>query len=153
MTFSLTITADTFDAFKAKIIALEDMFAVETVAADPVMPEVKEAAKKAAPATKKAEEPKPEPEAEKVAEPKAEEPKAEEPKAETLAGVPDKSDKAAFDAFVAEQIIPRVTRIVAKKGKPFMLEILGNFNAAKATEVPTEQIPALIEQMDEALAS
>lgn len=152
MTFSLTIQADTFDAFKAKIIALEEMFAV-----DPVMPEVKaavEAAKPAKATTKKVEEPKPEPEAETPAAEQVIE-QAPEPEVEETSGIPacpDKEkDKEAFDAYVAEQVIPRVTKLVAKHGKPFMQDILARFDAPKATLVPADKMPLLLRQIDEAL--
>ncbi len=150
MTFSLTISADTFDAFKAKIIALEEMFAP----ADPVMPEIKDVVA-AAPKSEKDK-------AAKKVEPKAEEPAKVEPQPEPeavqeetkadTADVPDKeTDPAGFNTFTNDHIIPRVTRVVAKHGKPFMQELLTRFGVAKATQVPADKLPTLLKLMDEAL--
>lgn len=159
MTFSLTIQAETFDDFAAQCAALARQFNATAAAVDPVMPEIKEPAKRGRPA--KAEEPvaeaQPDPEVVEAAaeipatkpEPEA---KADEPVAETSIVIPDKeTDKAGFDAFVTEHIIPRVTKVVAKHGKPHMEAILKRFDVAKATLVPADKLPLLLKQMDEAL--
>jgi len=164
MTFSLSIQAETFEAFRAHLNAIAAHYNATTttpytavpVVDDPVMPEVKTATR-----SRKAAEPQPEPapEVEETQpEPEAEQPapapgaKANDPAAETGIVIPDKeTDKPGFDAFVTEHIIPRVTKVVAKHGKPHMEAILKRFDVAKATLVPADKLPLLLKQMDEAL--
>ncbi len=180
MAFSLTIQADNFASFKAQIIALEEMFATEVVAADPVMPELRGATAEEAAArdipgvksktgtiAKKADpKPEPQPEAETPASEQATEQTAEGPKAEvesTALVCPPRpenydpknndSDPAtkAFSDFIAEQVIPRVTDVVKKHGKPFAQEIIARFGAEKATLVSNDKMAMMLKQLDEAL--
>ena len=167
MTFSLTIQADTFDDFAAKCAALARQFNATAAAVDPVMPEIREPAKRGRPA--KAAEAVTEAQDDGAAIASTEHPETEatvdEPDLnpasletveievpETGIVIPDKeTDKAGFDAFVTEHIIPRVTKVVAKHGKPHMEAILKRFDVAKATLVPADKLPLLLKQMDEAL--
>lgn len=158
MSFSLTINADTFDEFKAKIIALEDMFAVETVEApaNPVMPELRgaTAAQAAKPvkdkqAAKKPEPTAPEPETEAAVETTAAE-ETMETEAQNDLGVPDKAtDPDGFKTWVSEHITPRVVKAVTKYGKPVVNDLLASYGVEKASLIAAEDMAEFIAKLDD----
>lgn len=140
MAYELKITADNFAAFKAHIIALEEMFTLEDTApvADPVMPEVKKAAAKG---TTKAEPAKVEASKEetKAAEPEVskEEPKAEVVEAKTL--------------DFQEDVLPLVFKLTEAKGRDAVIAVLETFSVAKASQVAPERFGEFVDALNAAI--
>ena len=144
MAYELKITADNFDEFKAQIIALEDMFAAtEAPVTDPVMPEVKKAAAKAAKDVQAAADPKPEPKVVEAPvekqpdpepEPTKEEAKGEEPAAETGKTLDYQKD-----------VLPVVFKLTEVKGRDAVIKVLETFGVAKASQVAPEKFGEFVE--------
>lgn len=130
MAYELKITATTAEELLEQIDAFVARGGAISVTVDPVMPEVKKAAAKAA----KVEEPKPEPakveesKAEKQPDPEPEPTKAEEPAAETGKTLDYQAD-----------VLPLVFKLTEVKGRDAVIKVLETFGVAKASQVASEK--------------
>jgi len=154
MTYRIEITAETLSELAGKTLALAAQF--QATAADPVMPEVKQAA------TRK-------PKA------KAEEPKGNETDAPAAAGTGSTTNEDAAKASeetptvaspasneapeapeaeidVVRDVQPLVLAAVAKLGKPAAAAIVQKYGAERVTQVAAEKLPALMAELKAVLA-
>lgn len=147
MTYRIEITADTLSELGGKLLALASQF--HTTAADPVMPEVRDAAPKKAskpdPRKEVAEEPAGEPAP--SAEAPSPQPTADEATAPASPAT-SPSDDLEFDRDVA----PLVLALVAAKGKDAATAVLSQFGVERASHVGTDLWPELITALKDAAA-
>jgi uncharacterized membrane protein len=159
MSYRIEITAATLTELGGKLLALASQF--QTTSADPVMPEVREGAPPKA---------KREPKAkivEEVAEtafppfaPEVAVAPGEPHTSETSAPTPDTSSSSASEPTEQpspsaldfdKDITPLVLRVVQEKSRETVIEILNEFGAARASEVPEAQWPELLNALQDAL--
>lgn len=163
MTYKFTIEAETLSELGGKAIAFAAQFS-GAPAVDPVMPEVKEAVRRGRPAATKVE-----PVGDGAALESAAHPASENGEllpadineaaletAEIELAIPDKeTDAEAYQAWFMANVGKRVTTLASKKGggRPAVEAVLAKFNIPKASAVTADDLPALIEALDEAIAS
>lgn len=140
MSYRIEVTAASLTELGGKLLALASQFVTTPV--DPVMPEVRDAAPapakaKKAPAAKPVEEVVYTPDVVVQAAPEP----APEPEPQPAPSTLD------FD----KDITPLVLRVVAEKSREAVIEILGQFGAARASEVPEAQWPELLNALTDAL--
>lgn len=147
MSYRIEVTAASLTELGGKLLALASQF--HTVQVDPVMPEVREVAPPKPTKTKAA---KPQEVAEAA-------PAPEPPISETSAPSPDTSsgsnlpqtEKPSPTLDFDKDITPLVLRVVAEKSRETVIEILGQFGAARASEVSEAQWPELLNALTDAL--
>lgn len=131
MSYKIEINADTLSELSGKVLALAAQ--LNTAPIDPVMPEVREVAERAAvdptPAPKSA------PAAETI-----ENPPTTTEASTTPAPAPSASEPLDFDKDVA----PAVLALVAAKGKPAVQDILSQYGVERASQVDEELWPELV---------
>ena len=166
MSYKIEITASSTSELAGKLLALAAT--MQTLPSDPVMPEVREAAKPA----KKA---KPAPVQEEVGnEPAADAEETASSESDTATAQPETSESsetakntdvssANSGSVEPEQapgakaldfdkdIAPLVLKVVAEKGKPVVQEILAQFGVERASQVPDEQLNELVSALQDAL--
>lgn len=156
MAYRIEITAETLAELAGKTLALAAQF--QTTAADPVMPEVKAATRKAKPA--------------KVEEPQADEgnapsevassgpteasPTAEntpEPNSSTTSNTerPSETPEAAREIDVIRDVQPLVLSAIAKTSKERISALIQTYGAERVTQLDPSKLPALIEELKEIL--
>ncbi len=161
MSYRIEVTAASLTELGGKLLALASQF--HTTPVDPVMPEIRETAPapakaKKAPAVKPVEEvvvAVPEPHTSETSAPtpdtssssalKSTEQPAEAPSA------PLSSEPSPSSLDFDKDITPLVLRVVAEKSRETVIEILGQFGAARASEVPEAQWPELLNALTDAL--
>jgi hypothetical protein len=142
----IEVTGNSIAEVADKLLALGTSLQTTPLPMNPVMPEVRDAAPapakaKKAPAAKAAEPVVHTPDVV-VTPPTAEEEPTPEPAVEVPA-----MDRLDFD----KDITPLVLRVVAEKSRDAVIEILGQFGAARASEVPEAQWPELLNALTDAL--
>ena len=162
MSYKIEITASTTVELAGKLLALAASMqqpGVNVVAADPVMPEVKDAAK---PKKAKAEKP-----VEVAEEPAGEPATAVEETAsspnDTATAAPEPTESAetssnadaSSENFVLldfdKDVAPVVLKAVAKLGKPWVQDVLSQFGVERASQVPDAQFGELVSIITEGL--
>ena len=137
MTYRIEINADSLTELAGKVLALAAQ--LNSPAADPVMPEVREASKPKKAKAEKAEEAGNEPKNAPAAETIDSQPTTEEPSS-TPAPAPSASEPLDFDKDVA----PAVLALVAAKGKPAVQDILSEYGVERASQVDEDLWPELV---------
>ena len=161
MSYKIEITADTITELTGKLLAL----AAATQPGDPVMPEVKEAAKPKRTRGSAATEAAAKDTEDKANRPEAEvghgEPatssvdagnSAEQSSEATPSDEPTTSSEAAPEALDFDKdVAPVVLEAVKQRGKDWVSEILSQFGVARASQVPDEQMGELVSTLKEGL--
>lgn len=147
MAYRIEITAETLSELAGKTLALAAQF--QTTAADPVMPEVKAATRKAKPT--KVEEPQVEQADEGKAQTASSEPASsgETEASQTVEKTPEAASEPEID--VVRDVQPLVLAAVAKIGKERASEIIKTYGAERVTQVEADKLPALIAELKEIL--
>lgn len=148
MTYRIEITAETLSELAGKTLALAAQF--QATAADPVMPEVKQAATRKPKA--KAEEPTVEAAPEGNDQTASSEPASSGPTeaSQIAAENPEAASEAEID--VVRDVQPLVLAAVAKLGKPAAAAIVQKYGAERVTQVAAEKLPALMAELKAVLA-
>lgn len=152
----IEITGNSIAEVADKLLAIGSSLQTTPLPMSPVMPEVRDAApapakaKKAPTAMKHVE-----PEAAEVAaapEPQASAPAApvEEPAPSTIADTPTAAPapSAPEPLLSADALRDLVLSVVRVKGRDAMVSVLDTFGAAKASDVPPEQMPELVAALE-----
>ena len=157
MSYKIEITAGTMTELAGKLLAMAAT--MQAIPSDPVMPEVREAAKpakKAKPAPVK-EEPvgEPVPAAEPTTEDTAAEPAEVTNDGTSTSGAPAAVEPEQAPGAKAldfeKDIAPLVLKVVAERGKPVVQDILAQFGVERASQVPDEQLNELVAALKDAL--
>lgn len=148
MTYRIEITAETLSELAGKTLALAAQF--QATAADPVMPEVKQAATRKPKA--KVEEPTVEAAPEGNDQTASSEPASSGPTeaSQIAAENPEAASEAEID--VVRDVQPLVLAAVAKLGKPAAAAIVQKYGAERVTQVAAEKLPALMAELKAVLA-
>lgn len=131
----IEVTGNSTEELADKLLALSAVFGGKTVpAAVPSVEEKPKATKRTTPA-------------------KADEGKATDTPADTAEATGGATTTSTASAALDfdKDVAPVVIKVVGAKGKPFVTEILGQFGAGRASEVPEGQWGELLEALNAAL--